>query len=77
MTLTASVIVRSFGQRLFTGKPLVGMGLVHAVLHHAMPVSMAVCSRVCLRFVLLGTFDCRSGKADVLCASFLELWATF
>ncbi|MGM9775298.1 MAG: hypothetical protein ACI3ZG_00795 [Candidatus Coprenecus sp.] len=29
------------------------MGLVHVVLHHAMPVSMAVCPRVCPRFVLL------------------------
>ena len=55
LTLTAYVIVHSFGQRLSTGEPLVGMGLVHVVLHHAMPMFMAIFPYACHRYILHGT----------------------
>ena len=67
LTLTASVIVHSYGTWLSTGKPLVGMGLVHAVLHHAMPVSWLYVHEyvTALSFMLLLGLPKRQGWCSV------------
>ena len=67
LTLTASIIVHSYGTWLSTGKPLVGMGLVHAVLHHAMPVSWLYVHEyvTALSFMLLLRLPKRQGWCSV------------
>ena len=78
LTLTASVIVRSFGSWLSTVEPLVGMGPAMSFF-----ITLCPCSRPYFHeqyvtaLYFLARHGCRSGKADVLCASCLELRVTF
>lgn len=78
LTLTAFVIVRSFGSWLSTVEPSVGMGLAMSFF-----ITLCPCSRpyyheqYVTALYFLARHGCRSGKADVLCASCLELRVTF
>ena len=69
LTLTTSVIVRSFGSWLSTVEPLVGMGLAMSFF-----ITLCPCSRpyyheqYVTALFFLARHGCRSGMADVLCA---------